>query len=141
MSLDTRWAPEGNPVRIYVEGDFFGNDNSLRLRHAYGEIGSLLVGQTWTTSTDVAAAPSTLDFEGSVSNVNRRQAMVRWTRPVLHEDLTFALAAENPQFNIVPPADITGDSRTRSPDLVARLRLRTRPQISYRIGLGDFGKV
>ncbi len=123
MSFDTRWAPGGYPVRVFVEGDFYGNGNSYRLRHAYGEIGSLLVGQTWTTFTDVAAAPSTLDFEGSVSNVNRRQAMVRWTQPVLHEDLTLALAAENPQFNIVPPAGITGDSRTPTPDLVARLRL------------------
>ena len=79
MSFDTRWASYGHPVRIFVEGDFFENDSSYRLRHAYGEIGSLLVGQTWTTFTDVAAAPSTLDFEGSVSNVNRRQAMVRWT--------------------------------------------------------------
>jgi hypothetical protein len=71
----------------------------------------------------VAAAPSTLDFEGSVSNVNRRQAMVRWTQTVLHEDLTLALAAENPQFNIVPPTGITGDSVNPSPDFVARLRI------------------
>ena len=141
MSLDTRWAPDGNAVRIYVEGDFFGNDNSLRLRHAYGDIGSLLVGQTWTTFTDVAAAPSTLDFEGSVSNVNRRQAMVRWTQPVFHEDLTLALAAENPQFDIVPPTNITGDSRTPSPDLIARLRLSKdwgQVQVAYLYRLGGF---
>ncbi len=141
MSLDTRWAPDGHPVRIFVEGDFFGNDNSYRLRHAYGEIGSLLVGQTWTTFTDVAAAPATLDFEGSVSNVNRRQAMVRWTQPVLDEDLTLALAAENPQFDIVPPAGITGDARTPSPDLIARLRLSKdwgQYQIAYLYRLGGF---
>jgi hypothetical protein len=123
LSFDTRWAPDGHPVRIFVEGDFYGNGNSYRLRHAYGEIGSLLVGQTWTTFTDVAAAPATLDFEGSVSNVNRRQAMIRWTRPFLQEDLTLALAAENAQFNIDPPTGITGDPRTPSPDFVARLRL------------------
>lgn len=106
-----------------MEGDFFGNGNGYRLRHAYGEVGSLLVGQTWTTFTDIAAAPATLDFEGSVSSVNRRQAMVRWTQPVLHEDLTLAIAAEDTQFIVVPPVGITGDARSPSPDLVARLRL------------------
>ena len=122
LSIDTRWADDERPIRIFVEGDFFGSGNSFRLRHAYGEIGSLLVGQTWTTFTDVAAAPATLDFEGSVSNVNRRQAQIRWTQNVLVEDLTLALAAENPQSNIVPPTDITGDSVNPSPDFVARLR-------------------
>ena len=114
---------------------------AYRLRHAYGEVGSLLVGQTWTTFTDVAAFPATLDFEGSVSSVNRRQAMIRWTQPVLHEDLTLALAAENPQFDIVPPPGITGDSRTPSPDLVARLRLSKewgQYQIAYLYRLGGF---
>ena len=141
MSFDTRWAPDGYPVRIFVEGDFFGNNSNFRLRQAYGEVGSLLVGQTWTTFTDVAAAPATLDFEGSVSNVNRRQAMVRWTQPVLHEDLKLALAAENPQFDIVPPSDLTGDSRTPSPDLVARLRWSKdwgQFQVAYLYRLGGF---
>ena len=69
-------------IRIFTEGDFFGQSNAFRLRHAYGEVGSLLVGQTWTTFTDVAAAPATLDFEGSVSSVNRRQAQARWTQPI-----------------------------------------------------------
>ena len=54
-----------------MEGDFYSSGDQFRLRHAYGEIGDLLVGQTWTTFTDVAAAPATLDFEGSVSSVNR----------------------------------------------------------------------
>ncbi|TWU32037.1 DcaP family trimeric outer membrane transporter [Novipirellula artificiosorum] len=123
LSFDTRWASDAHPVRMFVEGDFFGDNNSYRLRHAYGEVGSLLVGQTWTTFTDVASFPATLDFEGSVSSVNRRQALIRWTQPVLNENWTMAIAAENPQFDVVPPPGITGDSRTPSPDLVARLRL------------------
>jgi hypothetical protein len=109
---------------MFVEGDFFGSGNGYRLRHAYGEVGSLLVRQTWTTFTDIAAAPATLDFEGSVFSFNRRPAMVRWTKPVLHEDLTLAIAAEDTQFIVVPPVGITGDARSPSPDLVARLRLQ-----------------
>lgn len=141
MSFDTRWAADDYPVRMFVEGDFFGSNNSFRLRHAYGEVGSLLVGQTWTTFTDVSAAPATLDFEGSVSSVNRRQAQVRWTQQLMHEDLTFAMAVENPQFNIVPPEGITGDPRSPSPDLVARLRLARdwgQFQVAHLYRLGGF---
>ena len=150
MSVDTRWASDERIVRIFVEGDFFGgsgtdgnrdSDDTFRIRHAYGEVGSLLVGQTWTTFTDVAAAPATLDFEGSVSSVNRRQAFVRWTQQVLNEDLTLALAAENPQFIVVPPPGITGDSVNPSPDVVARLRLdkeRAQFQVAYLYRLGGF---
>ena len=143
LSLDTRWADHLHPVRMFVEGDFFGDNSSFRLRQAYGEVGSLLVGQTWTTFTDIAAFPATLDFEGSVSSVNRRQAMIRWTQQVLHEDVTLALAAENPQFNIVPPPGIPGDSRTPSPDLIARLRLSKewgQYQVASCIGLAAFNQ-
>ena len=80
MSFDTRWAPDENPVRVFVEGDFFGDGNSFRLRHAYGEIGSLLAGQTWTTFTDVAAAPATLDFEGPFPTSIDDRHMIRWTQ-------------------------------------------------------------
>lgn len=123
LSFDTRWKTEGRVVQIFVEGDFFGDSNQFRLRHAYGEVGSLLVGRTWTTFTDVTAAPATLDFEGSVSSVNRRQAQARWTQPILGEDLTLALAIEDTQFIVVPPASLPGEARSPSPDMIARLRL------------------
>jgi len=123
FSFDTRWASREHTVRIFVEGDFFGKGDGYRLRHAYGEVGSLLVGQTWTTFTDVAAAPATLDFEGSVSAVNRRQAQARWTQPIFCDDLTLALAVEDTRFIIETPVGITGDPRSPSPDFVGHLRL------------------
>ena len=123
LSFDTRWATDSQTVQIFVEGDFFSDHDRFRLRHAYGEVGSLLIGQTWTTFADVSASPATLDFEGSVSSVNRRQAQVRWTQPLFLEDLTVALAIEDTQFIIVPPEGITGESRSPSPDFVARLRI------------------
>jgi hypothetical protein len=123
LSFDTRWRTGGRVVQVYVEGDFFSEDNQFRLRHAYGEVGSLLVGQTWSTFADVAAAPATLDFEGSVSNVNRRQAQARWTQPIMGEAVTLAIALEDTRFIIVPPPLIPGEPRSTSPDVVAHLRL------------------
>jgi hypothetical protein len=124
LSFDTRWAADQRTVRVFVEGDFFSDGDRYRLRHAYGEAGSLLVGQTWTTFTDVAAAPATLDFEGSVSSVNRRQAQARWTQPILCEELTLALAVEDTRFIIETPVGITADPRSPSPDFVGHLRLK-----------------
>lgn len=145
LSFDTRWLSDGNVIKVYIEGDFFDNgpngddDNHFRLRQAYGEVGSLLVGQTWTTFTDVAAAPATLDFEGSVSAVNRRQAQARWTQKVFRDDLTLALAVEDTKFIVEPPFGITGTARSPSPDFVGHLRLeceRGSFQVAglYRIG-------
>ncbi|WP_339688202.1 DcaP family trimeric outer membrane transporter [Gimesia maris] len=130
LSFDTRWLSDDRVIRIYVEGDFFSDDDQFRLRQAFGEVGSLLVGRTWTTFTDVAAAPATLDFEGSVSNVNRRQAQARWTQMIFHEDLKLALAVEDTRFIIDTPTGITGESRSPSPDFVGHLRLdRERAQL------------
>jgi len=138
LTFDTRWLSQEHVVKIYVSGDFFGEGDQFRLRRAYGEVDSLLVGQTWTTFTDVAAAPATLDFEGSVSNVNRRQAQARWTNTIFHDDLSLALAVEDTRFIIDTPFGITGDARSPSPDFVSHLRLerkRGRFQVAglYRI--------
>ncbi len=121
LSFDTRWTTREAKIRIFVEGDFFGDGDAFRLRHAYGESGWLLVGQTWTTFTDVAAAPATLDFEGSVSSINRRQAQARITGLLL-DGLEYALAVEDTSFIIEPPVGIVGEARSPSPDFVARLR-------------------
>lgn len=123
LSFDTRWLSDDRIIRIYVEGDFFSEGDRFRLRHAFGESGHILVGRTWTTFTDVAAAPATLDFEGSVSNVNRRTAQARWTQTIFHDDLKLALAIEDTDFNIEPPFGVTGEARKPSPDFVGHLRL------------------
>ena len=125
LSFDTRWRGNVDIVRIFVEGDFFSEGNSFRLRHAFGEYGRLLVGQTWTTFTDVAAAPATLDFEGSVSSVNRRQAQARYTFPIFGDELTGAVAVEDTKFIIEVPEMVVGESRSPSPDFVARVRWTT----------------
>ena len=144
LSFDTRWASKGQVVKIFVEGDFFDQDlfeqtrSSFRLRHAYGEVGSLLVGRYWTTFTDVSAAPYTIDFEGSVSNVNRRRAQARWTQS-LNDHVTLALAVEDTSFIIEAPPDVPGEARSPSPDFVGHMRWeddRAQLQLAgvYRIG-------
>jgi hypothetical protein len=127
LNFDARWLSELGPVRVFVEADFFGAETSrttdtFRLRHAFAEVGRLIVGRTWTTLTDPEALPNTLDFEGAVSSISRRQAQVRWTQPIFVESLKWSVALEDSRIIIEPPSGITGSSRTPSPDLIARLR-------------------
>ncbi|HYS80651.1 MAG TPA: DcaP family trimeric outer membrane transporter [Anaeromyxobacteraceae bacterium] len=91
------------PVGVKLEGDFngpngfqsetFTNSVLFRLRHAYGTVGGLLVGQTWTTFIDLAAAPDTVDFNGPGTLALVRNPMIRYTMPIGPATLT--LAAEN----------------------------------------------
>jgi hypothetical protein len=57
-------------------------------------VGGLLVGQTWTTFTDLASYADTVDFNGPGSVPLIRQPQVRYTIP-LAKGTTLALAVEN----------------------------------------------
>ncbi|GAB5401885.1 MAG: DcaP family trimeric outer membrane transporter [Aureliella sp.] len=127
LSFDSRWRVEQDVARAFVEIDFFGqrsgSSDTLRLRHAYGAFGNLTVGQTWTTFTDPSAVPQTLDTEGAVSNVNRRQGLLRWQSPLWSDRVSLALAVEDPRITIEVPEQVDGELRTETPDFVTRLRL------------------
>ncbi len=111
-------------MRAFVEGDFYGDNGAFRLRHAYGELGHLLAGQTWTTFMDISARPLTLDFEGPDSEVFLRQALIRWTQPV-SKAATIRVAAENPSPEIAVPSGDTGVIRSGIPDFVGTVRLES----------------
>ena len=91
------------PVGVKLEGDFngpngfqsetFTNSVLFRLRQAYGTVGGLLVGQTWTTFIDLSAAPDTVDFNGPGTLALVRNPMIKYTLPLGPANLT--LAAEN----------------------------------------------
>lgn len=124
LNCDARWmADTGKPLRIMVEGDFFGNDNQFRLRHAYGEYENVIVGQTWTTFTHRAALPNTLDLVGDVASVGRRQAQVRYSRKFLNDHLIIAGAIEDARVTVEEPFLDLGVPRSPLPDAILRARL------------------
>lgn len=110
-----------NTFRTFVSVDFYGEDtkaNELvsnsyapRLREAYGSYGKLLVGQTWSTFTDLMGVGELVGF-GQHASVNFvRQAQVRYTQPF--DGGKLELAMENPED--------TGAGNQDVPDLIARL--------------------
>jgi hypothetical protein len=110
-------------VRTHLEGDFFGaggneifsNSRTFRIRHAYGTVGGLLVGQSWTNFMQFTAYPDTVDFNGPMGTSFLRQAQVRYTIKTA-DGMELSASLENPE------ATGFATSKDRFPDVTARLK-------------------
>lgn len=116
FNFDLRTATGVGYMRAFLEADFAGGNDHLRLRHAFGQWRRWLVGQTWSTFSDPEAEPDGLDFEGLNAISMFRQPQIRWTRP-LNEQLSLAVAIEEARPDL---SGITGVNQV--PDAVLRLR-------------------
>lgn len=115
FNFDVRTPTALGQMRAFIETDFGGENKTLRLRHAYGQYGGLIIGQTWSTFSDPDADHEDIDFEGLNAENVQRQAQARYTMP-LREDLRLAMAIE------YPTASITGGQAVNQvPDIVGRL--------------------
>ena len=90
----------GSPINFKFEFDLFGTgvdagQTTFRLRHAYGEWGSLLAGQTNSLFMDGDVFPNTIDYWGPTGMVFYRNVQIRWT-PFKSENSHFAIAIERP---------------------------------------------
>jgi len=120
LNLDLRHPSEWGDVQVFAEGDFFGTENAFRLRHAYGKMGPLLAGQTWSTFMDENVMPQLVDFESPTGALLTRRALLRWTQPLdVIEGLEYALAVEDPTPTFTSPA---GTFENALPDFIGRLR-------------------
>jgi hypothetical protein len=73
-----------HPIKVVVDFDFFGvgvdaGQTQVRLRHAYGEYGKWLAGQTETTFMDLDVFPNVLDYWGPNGMVFFRNVQLRYT--------------------------------------------------------------
>ncbi|WP_205597991.1 DcaP family trimeric outer membrane transporter [Caulobacter sp. 17J65-9] len=112
---------DGLPMNFKFEFDFFGvgadaGQTTIRLRHAYGEWGHLLAGQTNSLFMDGDIFPNVIDYWGPGGMVFLRNPQVRWT---FVDDGTyrFAVAAEQPNNDID-----SGRIREIDPDLGSNIQ-------------------
>lgn len=125
LNFKTSTPIEDTAIKTRVEFDFFTADGSEtftngahpRLRHAYGQVGNWLAGQTWSTFMDVDSLPETLEFTGPSGQVFIRQPMLRYTFATGAKS-SLALAVENPQSDS-RDAGGTVTAQDRGPDLAA----------------------
>ncbi len=123
LMLDVR-APEtaGHP-RFYYENDFFGGSSdamSLRVRHLYGQVYNVVVGQTWSTFVDPDAFPDTVDYELANSSILTRSPLIRYLLP-LNEQWQLNFGIEQPDSK-VDTAGSGGSAKDRAPDFGANVR-------------------
>jgi hypothetical protein len=132
----------GTPLTFKFEFDLFGTgadagQTTFRLRHAYGEWGGLLAGQTNSLFMDGDVFPNTIDYWGPAGMVFYRNVQIRYT-PFKTGNSHFSIAIERPGNDIdsgnvrliegFEDAQIQNDETL--PDLTAQ----------YRYG-GDWGHV
>jgi hypothetical protein len=119
---------EAGELKTKFEFDMFGvggdeGQTTIRLRHAYGEVGAFLAGQTNSLFMDGDVFPNTIDYWGPTGMIFFRNIQMRWT-PVRSDAMKFAVALEGPGSAID-----AGNARTsgwqswnKYPDLTAQLR-------------------
>lgn len=132
LFFKTTTPSDWGDVNTHLEFDLFGtsgnesvsNSHNLRVRHAYGSIGPLLAGQTWSNFMAVSALPETLDFGGPAGQTFVRQAQIRWTQPFSGGQWSIAL--ENPETVVTRPDGTTFRADDdRAPDLTGNLGFKT----------------
>jgi DcaP outer membrane protein len=92
-------TPYGNLDTIF-EFELFGTgidagQTTFRLRHAYGELGAIGAGQTWSPFMDIDVFPNTIEYWGPNGMVFFRNVQLRWM-PIRGERGGVTIALERP---------------------------------------------
>lgn len=114
-----------------LEMDFNGNNGQFRIRHAYGQIGNLLFGQTWSLFSNVSSMPATVDGNGPTGSVILRNPQIRYSNRI-NSKMEFASAIEYsiPDLNNQGYDTLKLETIQVVPDLTARIKRN-----------GDFGDI
>lgn len=108
----------GSPRNVVTQQQT--NSYGFRIRHAYGQFGGLLAGQTWSTFMDVDNYPETVDYNGPIGSTFIRQPQIRYGYPTQTWG-TFTAALENSSSYVLDATgSIVATSLSRMPDAVLR---------------------
>ena len=129
------------PLQVFLELDWFFDSDAFRLntrlRHAYGVIGRLLVGRTWTTSVDLATIPGTIDFSGGDALYGGRTTQIRW-QDKINQTFIYAVALEDFTPQIDNTLNLAGAARPLWPNVAAMIKARSKKGSTIQLGLDVF---
>ena len=135
LYFDSRTDTKYGEAQVYVEGDFYGDGSSFRMRHAYANFNDKwLAGFTWSNFMDVSIIPATLDFEKPAAYAFRRNAMLRWKQKLSNKSF-IAIALDEANSTGQQPAE-AGQYENPYPD--ATLKYRIEGDVGH-IQLAGFG--
>ena len=124
--------PSLGELKTIFEFELFGTgvdagQTTFRLRHAYGELGQIGAGQTWSPFMDLDVFPNSIEYWGPNGMVFFRNVQLRWM-PCQKGDSNFTIALERPgasadQGNYAGRIELEGVvGRFPLPDLSAQFR-------------------
>jgi len=87
-------------IKTIFEFELFGTgvdagQTTFRLRHAWGELGQVGAGQTWSPFMDIDVFPNSIEYWGPNGMVFFQNVQLRWT-PWQKEDSNLMIALERP---------------------------------------------
>lgn len=100
FGVKTSTPTQYGDLKTIFEFELFGTgvdagQTTFRLRHAWGEIGQIGAGQTWSPFMDPDVFPNSLEYWGPSGMVFFRNIQFRWM-PIHRDNLQLWLAAEKP---------------------------------------------
>ncbi|MEI7613310.1 MAG: DcaP family trimeric outer membrane transporter [Betaproteobacteria bacterium] len=124
LGLETSTPSDIGAITTKIEADFnspnqysgesLTNSMLFRLRHAYGTVGRLLVGQTWSNFSDLDSFVDSVDYNGVGTQTFIRQPQIRYTQPI-NASSSLSVSVENPQSR-----DVGTTAYDKTPDLTAK---------------------
>lgn len=129
LNFDLREPTKVGLLRAFIEGDFAEENDTFRLRHAFGQWNKILAGKTWSAFVDTEASPEEVDFEGLNGRINVRQSQIR-IMPTIGKNYEFQISLEDPS-----PQLQNGQGVTRAPDVVASGRFQLYDRLHVKLGL------
>lgn len=95
------------------------NSYRPRLRQGYVTLGSVTMGQTWSTFMDLDTLPETVDFNGLPAAPFVRQPLLRYAHPM--KDVgTLTVALENPVSFVTKDQGALASNFDKRPDMIVR---------------------
>ncbi len=129
------------PMQVFVEFDWFFDSDAMRyntrLRLAYGVIGRLLVGRSWTNAGDLSTLPGTIDFAAGDALYGGRTTQIRF-QDRLGDNFTYVVALEEAGVQIDNPNNLEGSYRAQLPNLVGNIKYKANNGSSFQLGLDIF---
>ncbi len=100
LGVKTSTPTSAGELKTIFEFEMFGvgadaGQTTIRLRHAWGELGKFGAGQTWSTFMDIDVFPNSQEYWGPSGMVFFRNMQARWT-PWSDGDSRIAISLEQP---------------------------------------------
>ncbi|MFD1316467.1 DcaP family trimeric outer membrane transporter [Namhaeicola litoreus] len=122
INIDIRRFSENKiPLQLFIEGDFFTENNRFRIRHAYITAGDFIIGQTWTTLSFLESMAAMIDFAAGDALFGGRSIQIRYQKDISNKIMIVAGLEYLNSLGIENANNLLGQPNVKLPLLALRL--------------------